>query len=254
MGVSWFAIDGIKSSDFGVHISGSKLDDAPTRVYEAVSVPGRNGDVIFDEGRYENVIVSYECGLLNNNVNLAGFRSWLMSLTGYHTLTDSYHENEYRLAISTGGLAVETLVGRRIAKFRVQFNCKPQRFITNVQQIVATHEAQYSTTEIVNPTYYPALPIMRVYGSGTVRIRGENTNLSDWRDIIISPHEYGYCELDFDIQGAYHRGSNLNQYVSVYAAMTTQIASYPVLNPGVTFVTLDEGVSKVEITPRWWTI
>lgn len=60
--------------------------------------------------------------------------------------------------------------------------------------------------------------------------------------------------MDFDVQDAYHRGSNLNQYVSVFASMTTQIASYPALNPGTTFVTLDEGITSVEITPRWWTL
>ncbi len=253
MGVSWFAIDGTKSSDYGVYVSNIKSDDAPARIYEAVSVPGRNGDIIFDEGRYENIIVSYECGLINNNANLTGFRSWLMSLTGYHTLTDSYHENEYRLAIPTGGLAVETLVGRRIAKFRVQFNCKPQRFFNNTEQIIWTM-GQNSVIEIVNPTRFPSHPLVRAYGAGTIRIRGEQDRISDGTDIIIDAHSYLFCDLDFDIQDAFHPSANLNPYVSVVRSGTTEIVPYPALKSGITELTLGEGIWRIEVSPRWWTL
>ena len=49
----------VNSSDFDVVISGEGVFDAPKKDVEKVSIPGRNGDLIIERNRYENIIVSY---------------------------------------------------------------------------------------------------------------------------------------------------------------------------------------------------
>ncbi len=67
--------------------------------------------ILFDEGYYDNVTVSYEAGLLNKNANLDDFRSWLVSFTGYQGVFDM------RVIIINGPMGVGiTVTGKRIAE------------------------------------------------------------------------------------------------------------------------------------------
>ena len=49
--------NGINSGDYGVFIGGDAVYNAPARVVEMIAVPGRNGALAMDEGRYENIEV-----------------------------------------------------------------------------------------------------------------------------------------------------------------------------------------------------
>ena len=46
--------NGRRSVDFGVKISDEDPFGAPARITQAVTIPGRNGAFIIDEGNYEN--------------------------------------------------------------------------------------------------------------------------------------------------------------------------------------------------------
>ena len=50
---------GRSSEDFKAHISGSGTFVSPTRDVESIAVPGRNGDLHIDQGRYENINITY---------------------------------------------------------------------------------------------------------------------------------------------------------------------------------------------------
>ena len=53
-----FYYDGRSSIDFGMVISGSGTFGAPQRDVEMVPVLGRNGDLIIDNGRYLNTMLT----------------------------------------------------------------------------------------------------------------------------------------------------------------------------------------------------
>ena len=72
MGLNYFMIEGTSSADFGVVVESADVFGAPARVYEEVAVPGRNGTLLFDEGRYENTEIQYNVALRNDGVNLSG--------------------------------------------------------------------------------------------------------------------------------------------------------------------------------------
>lgn len=130
---------GLNSSDFGVWISGEGTYNAPERSYESISVPGRNGDLIIDNGKWNNIVVTYpayiEAGFKDK---FADFRAAFCRLTGYQTLEDTYHPDEYRMGMFINGLTVEPGQFSRDGRFEISFNCKPQRFLKS-----GTVPAQY---------------------------------------------------------------------------------------------------------------
>lgn len=81
-----------------------------------------------------------------------------------------------------------------------------------------------------------AKPLIRVYGKGIVQI-GKQTI-----EILKAPTEY--IDIDCDIQDCFEGTVNRNSYVS--------LTDFPVLGPGSNGITLGTGITKVEITPRWW--
>ena len=52
-----FTFAGRSSKDFGIYLSGSGVFNAPERDVETISIPGRSGDLILDNGRFKNISV-----------------------------------------------------------------------------------------------------------------------------------------------------------------------------------------------------
>ena len=91
---------------------------------------------------------------------------------------------------------------------------------------------------IENPTLFDAKPLLRVYGTGTVGI-------GDYSFTISAAD--GYTDIDCDMMDCFKGAVNKNAYVS----FTNY--KFPVLVPGENVVTMD-GVTEIEITPRWYSV
>ena len=127
---NYLVFGGRDSRDFGVYISGQGTFSAPSRAYDFYAIPGRNGAVIGNEKRLENIEVSYECFIYANfDKNISDFRSYLLSCIGYQELTDSYHPDEFRMACYVGPFEPTVTKKNDAGSFTLTFNCKPQRFL-----------------------------------------------------------------------------------------------------------------------------
>ena len=127
---NWFTLAGVDSRDFGVYISGQGTFGAPAKAYELLSIPGRNGAIIGPEKRLENATVTYSCYIYSDfEKNIADFRTFLLSLDGYQVLTDSYHTDEFRLAVYQGPFDPEVTRKNDAGSFELVFSCKPQRYL-----------------------------------------------------------------------------------------------------------------------------
>ena len=124
----------------------------------------------------------------------------------------------------------------RTAKFDVEFNCKPQRFLKSGDML----RKVASGTTIINPTMYDALPLIRVYGSGTLTIGREK--------IVIASNSNDYVDIDSDIMDCYCGTTNCNSYVTMSAYDYPKFAA-----ADKTEISFD-GIAKVMIKPRFWTI
>lgn len=159
---NFFTFNGQSSLDFGVTISGGGTFDSPARSMEAVSVPGRNGDLMVDNGRYDNVEITYQAFIAKDfRKNFDAFRAWMLSNPGYHRLEDTYHPTEFREAAFISSLNPE-MVGTycRAGEFEITFNCKPQRFLKTGEEQITFYPCQYQGGTIESGTYYiPRIPV-----------------------------------------------------------------------------------------------
>lgn len=155
----------VDSRDYGVYVTAVSVFGSPVRSVETVTVPGRNGDVLLDMGRYENVSVEYKAGIFGDDMsefasNLSAFRNAIASLQGYQRLEDSYNPEEFRLAAFVSGIDVDTSGGNVSGEFSIAFNAKPQRFLLSGEEVITVTNG----TIITNPTKFEASPLLKLSG------------------------------------------------------------------------------------------
>ena len=208
----------------------------PERDYTITHIPGRNGDIIQDNGCYKNVERTYEVSFAVPNEDFATYANavsaWLHSTTGYARLEDSYEPNYYRMATYQESNIFENLYNKA-GTATIVFECKPQRFLKTGDNTITI---QNSLT-IMNPTGFEAYPLFKVTGtSGVLTVNGNSITFSSIDDFVM---------LDCELQDAYKENINKNSTIS---------GTFPVLKPGSNTIRWTGGISSVTMKPRWWTI
>lgn len=165
-----FTFDNENSRNYGVYITGEAVFNAPDRDVEMITIPGRNGSFAKDNGRFENIAVTYPAGVFADSESdfadaISDLRNMLCSKKGYCRLQDDYNPNEFRLAVYKSGLEVDPSF-LRAGEFSITFECKPQRFLTSGE----TKTAISSGGTITNPTLFDAKPLLEFNGYGTIHI------------------------------------------------------------------------------------
>ena len=208
----------------------------PERDYTITHIPGRNGDIIQDNGCYKNVERTYEVSFEVPNEDFATYANavsaWLHSTTGYARLEDSYEPNYYRMATYQESNIFENLYNQA-GTATIVFECKPQRFLKTGDNAITI---QNSLT-IMNPTGFEAYPLFKVTGtSGVLTVNGNSITFSSIDDFVI---------LDCELQDAYKENINKNSTIS---------GTFPVLKTGSNTISWTGNISSVTMKPRWWTI
>lgn len=171
---------GVNSVDYGVYITGSGVYNAPKRAVENIVIPGRNGLLTIDQDRYENITIEYPAFAFGKSrkefqQKIDSFRNAILSLTGYQRLEDTYHPDEYRMAIYEEGLDVDIGPYGGSGRFTLKFNCKPQRFLKEGEHSVELEDGNV----IINPTQHDAEPLAIVNGYGDIGIGDYNIHIDD---------------------------------------------------------------------------
>lgn len=222
------------SKDLGLVITSSNLFNAPQLSYSAKKIDGRNGSLITCDGSYQNVELTVKMMWRDKAESITNqIKSWLLSTKGYSRLESDYQMDYYRMAMVSGTLDFDVFKNRS-GSVEVTFTCKPQLYLKSGEQVTTL------TTDgiIDNPTLFDAKPLIRVYGVGKLGIGSET--------ITITKGATEYIDIDCDIQDCYEGLDNRNGLVS--------LTDFPTLPSGNTGITLGTGITKVEITPRWWTL
>lgn len=231
---------GINLSTFGVYISGSGVFNAPARAVEKITVPGRNGEFANKNSKLSNIIITYPAFIVHNfKSNIAALRDFLLSdaYYNYQTLYDTYNTGEFRRALFAGPLDIEPTALLNAGSFELSFDCLPQRWLTTGETV----QTFMADGAIVNPTRFDAKPLIRIYGKGQVKIRDTVIEVS-----ANSP--YASIDIDCDTGMIMGGATNAARYVTVSGL------DLPVLKYGSNAIALYTGITKVEITPRWWTV
>ena len=237
MEVNYFVYNGESSLDHGMYIGGQRTFNAPQRDVTKVAIPGKNGDLIKDNGRWLNINVPYNIVIMDEFKYRADeVRAWLCEPKGYARLEDTYHPESFRLARFGSSIDFATSAWNKVGRASIVFDCMPQRFLKSGENF----EAVSNGLSIFNPTRYPSKPIVRVTcsGSGSVIVNGYEIELTD-----IST----YVDIDSELQDCYVGQQSYNNKVALGNG-------FPLLKSGRNVVFWSSGVSAVEIMGRWYTV
>lgn len=245
MGLNYFIFDGESSLDYGVYIGGQGTYNAPQRDIKKVSIPGRNGDLIMDNGRYLNAEVSYNIIVMDNfRHKTDAIRAWLSKPITYARLEDTYHPDEFRMGMLTGGVIFETGAFNKTGKATITFDCKPERFLKSGEIPIVIKDDEELSGKIINPTKYPCKPLIRVnlkagQTTGTVTIGNQA--------IVISGAS-GYVDIDSALMDCYKGAVNCNSQITLGSD------GFPIFEPGETGISYSSTIDSITITGRWWTL
>ena len=167
---------GKSSMDFGLYISGAGTFNAPERDTKSISIPGRNGELTLDNGRYKK-------------------------FKGYQRLEDTYHTEEYRMAKYSGGFESGSTKGMSAGITKLTFDCMPQRFLKEGEKQITLS----ARGTIYNPTMMEAKPLLNITGRGTVTINNVRITIGTTPMIV-----------DCELQEAYNaQGQSLNSQLTL---------------------------------------
>ena len=229
-----FYIDGMDARSVGIQLQAPIEFSEAVPVVEEQTIPGRNGDLIWETGSYENRSGSASCFCLQKDVEKAVSSAgrFLMVKKGYRRLETSDDPDHYWMARVENSPRIEQRL-RTLAPFEIGFDCKPQRFVKSGENpIVFT-----SSGSLFNQYGQIALPFITLYGHGAGRLT--------IGDCVVEVKALdGTLYLDSDTQNAYN--DNGNQNLNINAPV------FPVLGDGEIPVAFSGGIERVEIIPRWW--
>ena len=229
-----FYLDGIDARSAGIQLQAPIQFSEAVPVVEAQTIPGRNGDLIFYTGSYENRGASASCFCLQNDVEkaISSASRFLMGKKGYRRLETSDDPDHYWMARVENSPAIDMRV-RTLSPFDISFDCKPQRFLKSGE-----HPFEITGTGFIFNQYgQTALPLISVYGSGAGQL-----TVGDCRVEIKALD--GVLFLDSEIQNAYNERGSQN--------MNINAPTFPVLTDGKIPIAFSGGIERLEIIPRWW--
>ena len=229
-----FYLDGIDARSVGIRLQKPIEFSEAVPIVEAQTIPGRNGDLIWETGSYENRSGSASCFCLQKDVEreISSAGRFLMGKKGYRRLETSDDPNHYWIARVKNSPKIEMRL-RAIAPFEIGFDCKPQRFLKSGENSVVFTE----NGSISNQYGQTALPLITLYGNGT-------GTLTIGSCVVDVKNMDGVLYIDSDTQNAYNDNGNQN--------MNINAPVFPTFPDGETQIAFSGGIERVEILPRWW--
>ena len=269
MGIITF--NGKSSSSFGIIVERYPSPNRPARRGTVLQIPGRNGNLVIEDGTYENVTLKFDVYLSAEPANLydraAAVADWLLVSSGYQRLMTEYEPDIFRLARFAGPLDIEAILNIH-GRATLEFDCYPQRFDALGHVYSDYGSLSSGSATITNTGIMIAKPMIKVTGKGNVVLdfasaaSGNTTEV----DFAFSTSKTETIILDCDLHDAYYEdGSNANAAVSFLDAEASipESADYfyptfPELTPGINTVSLSAlssgTLSGLKIMPRWWSL
>lgn len=247
-----FVYDGVDSRDFGIFLFDLDTFGAGAREYESLDIPGKSGSVLIDGKRYPNRAHAYTCIIKDDAVkNLSAFRAFLLSRQGYCRLEDSIHLDEYYQAIFREDFSPVLSSDRKMVKFQLTFERKPQRWLKSGEQVItlSSDELEETGAKILNPTRFSALPLIMFYGL---------SQIVWFNDIKVTTHVSPIAStyLDCETMEAYRMsGGEVTESCNYDIEFSDN--QIPFLAPGENTIRYSDDYPSsyyITIIPRWFTM
>lgn len=238
---------GERSDDYGMVVSEAPSFERARRKQTVITVPGRTGDVVFQEDAWEDVPRPYNVFIAedlqeDSGGNISGtlaervdeFEAMLNSKTGYQRLEDNFEPDVYRRAYYSGGdgFTNELLA---VGRATINFTCDARRFLKSGETPIQVSNGD----AIVNPTRFKSKPLIHIEASNKtigITINGKT----------ITAVVADYINIDCEKMNAYRLAAeNKNADIS---------GDFPTIASGSNTITITGTPTKVTIKPNWFYI
>lgn len=162
----YFVFDELNSKDYFMFAANKNFFDGGGKVIETIKIPGRNGTLSIADGTFENLTITYEMYCKGDIMqNLPALRNRLAATSGYCRLTDNFEPDIFMRARYIEPFTAKSY-DKTKAALDVSFDCDPRRFLKSGEEEIELT----ASASIMNPSHFEALPLLRVYGTGTITI------------------------------------------------------------------------------------
>lgn len=236
----------IDFSGDGAYIWGTGQYSAPSRSVDFIDVIGRNGDLIVDNGKYNNTKARFQV-IVTGNVeeNTERLKYLLYSQKGYQRLYDSDMKGFYRMACYVNGFEVPSKNGGVI---ELEFDCKPLRYDINGDNVVSFNPNATMDFYLQNPYFEDSRPLITFYGNGGVSVR-----INGSYDVRVDNVE-GNLTIDSEARIAYKK-NEYGKIVQVFGAVDNtdiSLLGKSSENNGLNwFSVASYEIDRIDIVPRW---
>lgn len=222
---------GIRSDEMNLIVEHYPSKEFPERSYEVIEVPGRDGDIVIDNGNFKNYRQTYSVFIDSIDAETDDYQrvsskiaEWLLSNPGYQRLEDSYDPDFYRMAYYSGGTSFSNFFNI-YGRGSLEFTCAPRRFYKfGESEIEVT-----SSTNLRNPSLFPSDPIYSIQGS-SITVNGNTMT-------------FGSSGVIIDVEKHTAKDSGGNR-ITVLSGNYEDLKLYRDNTFGGTY----------RVIPRWWTL
>jgi predicted phage tail component-like protein len=226
----WFSWNGVRCTEYGIHVSEQPPLTMPAERATFSNVPGRSGSLTTLEGDdvYDDLVLTATC-FISNISRIAEIAAWLK---GSGTVTFANRQGGFYYARIVNQISFEKILrGNPHRSFAVNFRCQPFWYAEAVQPITLTA----SGGTIINPGNVPSEPVITVFGSGEITLMVGLT-------IVELEGVTGSITLDTPLMEAYSGTTSMNANMS---------GDFPTLAPGMNAVSWSGSVTRIEVRPNW---
>ena len=228
--MDWFEWNGIRCTEYGIHVLEQPPITVPAERVTHTNVPGRPGSLTTLEGDdvYDDLILTATC-LIADPDRIPEIAAWLK---GSGTVTFANREGGFYFARIANQIEfAKVLRGNPHRSFAVNFRCKPFWYLANVEPITLTS----STSIINNPGSVYSEPVITVYGSGEVMLMVGMT-------IVELSDVSGSITIDTSLMEAYAGDISANSCMN---------GDFPRLQPGQNAISWSGDVTRIVVQPNW---
>jgi phage-related protein len=214
-------------ANLGLRITQPPVIPMSKRLVDSIAVDGREGSLTILRG-WEDVRFNMKAALIGENQH-SRFREILPIILNAKNISFSDDPDVYYSIKHIQAGALERRL-YSLYEFLLSFLCSPFRYIRNVPLITLTSSGTVTNIGTVN-----SLPKIVVFGTGsrTLTINGKPIILN-----ILS----GSLTLDSELKTCYFGNVAQNNQMQ---------GDFPVFEVGSNTITLGNGITKIEIEPRW---
>jgi len=230
-----FTYKGKKSTEMYLRVLNDVEFTSPSRDVNLMQVPGRHGDLVMDNGRFNSVIRTIPCRLeaptgVNVEECINNINNWLIDDGNFHEFTWD-NDPEFRYLARVEGDVVNHRVLSRFGRTAVSFRLHPIKYLESslVERQVT------SGTNLENRFNVDAKPIIRIVGTGNI------TLTIGGRQLVLRGIGSG-CIIDSESQNITTLNGQQTLFDRIYS-------DFPVLTPGNNVITFPAGV-QVFVVPR----